>query len=501
MARNVLLIMVDQWRWDLSPGLGNPLVSTPALDRLAARGAVFTRHFAQSAPCGPARASFASGQYVFNHRVFANPVPMAAGRRLLQHHLRTAGITPYMIGYTTAVPDPRGRDPQDPVFHGPSVAEGWQILREMDEDKARYTAWARGQGADLDPDYDAGFAHHLRAGAPVETSPQPDGLHDSRWLADAAVAFLDTAPERPWLLHLGFYRPHPPLAALARHLARVPDAPPLPPIDTAAEDAIHPLAALFRRVVPASIAHPGLDGPASALPAATVAALRKAYLALLAEVDDEIGRVLAALERSGRGQDTLVVFMSDHGEQWGEHGLFGKRAIHQASFRVPLIIADPRPGADPTRGGQIHAITEHVDLLPTLLDWFGITAPPQCDGRSLLGLIAGDRPSDWRDAAVYEHDFRDKLTGPVPGLARSPHGAQFTAIQDERWAYLHFPDAEPVLFDLEADPGQTRNLAGDPAFTPVVHRMMRRLLDHRIRHADRTLSEARAAPGGMIGRW
>ena len=94
---------------------------------------------------------------------------------------------------------------------------------------------------------------------------------------------------------------------------------------------------------------------------------------------------------------------------------------------------------------------------------------------------------------------QEPLLGPPWQLGTTWWAKQ--SIQDERWAYLHFPDADPVLFDLEADPGQTRNLAADPAFTPVVHRMMRRLLDHRIRHADRTLSEARAAPGGMIGRW
>ncbi|MEN2988093.1 sulfatase-like hydrolase/transferase [Tistrella sp. BH-R2-4] len=507
-ARNVLLIVVDQWRWDLSPGLGLPHVATPALDALAARGAVFTRHFAQSVPCGPARATMATGQYPFTHRVFSNPVPLSAHHRQLQHHLRDAGVTPWMIGYTTSVPDPRGRNPADPAFTGPSVAEGWRVVREMAEDKSNYMAWARNRQGEPGPaphapdDYDTAFANHLRAGAPVEASPQTDGLHDSRWLADAAVDVISQQQHAPWLLHLGLFRPHPPLAALARHLARIPGAPPLAKVEAMAEDAIHPLAALLRAVVPASIAHPGLDGRAADLPPETVAALRHAYLALLAEVDDEIARVLAALRRHGRDQDTLVIFMSDHGEQWGEHGLFGKRALHQASFRVPMIIADPRATADPTRGSRIAHITEHVDLLPTVLDWFGIAPPPQCAGRSLLPLLAGDTPEDWRTAAVYEHDFRDKIPAfPAPGLARDPHGAHFCAIQDEAFAYLHFPDADPVLFDLATDPAQTRNVATDPAYAPVVATMMRRLLDHRMRHADRTLTEARATPAGLAGRW
>ncbi|MFD0389043.1 sulfatase-like hydrolase/transferase [Tistrella bauzanensis] len=208
-ARNVLLIVVDQWRWDLSPGLGLPHVATPALDALAARGTVFTRHFAQSVPCGPARATMATGQYPFTHRVFSNPVPLSAHHRQLQHHLRDAGVTPWMIGYTTSVPDPRGRNPADPAFTGPSVAEGWRVVREMAEDKSNYMAWARNRQADPGPapdaagssadpaaggadDYDLAFANHLRAGAPVEASPRSTacmtaaGWPMRRWMSSAS---------------------------------------------------------------------------------------------------------------------------------------------------------------------------------------------------------------------------------------------------------------------------------------------------------------------------
>eukprot|EP01035_Chromulina_nebulosa_P058939 gene58939-80724_t len=149
--KNVLFIIADQWRGDCLGLLGHPAVRTPHIDALARRGVTFTRHFGQSAPCGPARASMLSGLYVMNHRVVANGVPLDARHPNLAIELRRAGFDAGMIGYTTTIPDPRTTGPDDPRFREiGDVQEGWRIVAHFDEvDFRAYFAWVESKGVAL----------------------------------------------------------------------------------------------------------------------------------------------------------------------------------------------------------------------------------------------------------------------------------------------------------------------------------------------------------------
>ena len=216
--RNLLFIIVDQWRGDCLSRLGAGWVKTPNLDALARRGVTFARHFCQGAPCGPARASLLTGKYVMNHRVVHNGVPLDARHTHLGRLLREAGYDPALVGYTTTTPDPRTTSADDARFQrNGDIADSWRIYAQLDELTYRhYTAWVGGRSASH-----AGMSAD-DLWAPTSGARRPDGsptvvpaeLSDSSWSADRALEFLRAQPaDRPWALHLGFFRPHPPFNA------------------------------------------------------------------------------------------------------------------------------------------------------------------------------------------------------------------------------------------------------------------------------------------------
>jgi arylsulfatase A-like enzyme len=158
---------------------------------------------------------------------------------------------------------------------------------------------------------------------------------------------------------------------------------------------------------------------------------------MMTEVDDCLGRVFARLDETDQWENTLIVFTSDHGEQLGDHHLLGKIGCHDESFRIPLVIKDPNA---PERRGQIEdAFTESVDLMPTLIDWIGGEVPRTCDGRSLLPLLHGNCPTNWRTELHYEFDFRDVFaTRPEAALALTMDQSTLGVVQDADFKYVHF---------------------------------------------------------------
>ncbi|WP_270933547.1 alkaline phosphatase family protein [Falsiroseomonas oryzae] len=507
-SRNVLLIVTDQWRGDSLGLLGHPAARTPNLDALARDGVLFRRHFGQSAPCGPARASLLTGLYVMNHRVVANGVPLDARHTNLALEARRGGVDPALIGYTTTIPDPRAVGTQDARFAEiGDVMDGWRVVAHFDEVEFRnWAAWVahRGHPVPEDPQ-DLWRPAEGPSGPSAAPARIPTALSDTAWSAEHAVEFLrGTRPGRPWLLHLGFFRPHPPFAAPAPwHEAVAMDSipPPLRAATAAAEAAQHPLLAHWLSTQKRGSYFQGAEGPMATLTDAEVALARRAYFGLIAELDDAMGRVLAALRAGGQWDDTLIVFTSDHGEQLGDHGLFGKLGWFDQSYHLPLIIRDPDAAAAGARGRVVEAFTESVDLMPTLLDWLGLPVPRACDGLSLRPWLHGATPSAWRDAVHYEYDLR----GGWPDPWRMPLGigvdeAAMAAMRTARWKYVHFAALQPVLYDLEADPQEMRNIAGDPASAGLLAEAAGRMLSWRMAHADRTLTHLSATPRGLADR-
>jgi len=503
--KNVLFIIADQWRADCLGVLGHPAVRTPNLDALARRGVTFTRHFGQSAPCGPARTSMLTGLYVMNHRVVANGVPLDSRHPNLALELRRAGYDPGLVGYTTTVPDPRSTTPDDIRFtEWGDVQAGWRVFAHFDEWEFRnYFAWVRGQGVALPDQPKMLMAPEGLPGPSAAPARIPAAASDTAWTREHAIRFLHASrPERPWVLHCGFFRPHPPFAAPAPwHEAVNADCGPpvIGAASLAAEAAQHRLMGHWLASQQRAGYFEGADGSVQPLTDDEIRLTRRAYYGLIAEVDDAIGQIVTELEQTGQAEDTLVIFTADHGEQLGDHGLLGKLGWFDQSYHLPLIICDP--ANDGMRGRRVDAFTEAVDLMPTILDWLALPVPRACDGATLMPWLRGETPAAWRDAVHFEYDLR----GGWPDPRRPPFGlevdqAAMCAMRTEDWKYVHFAALPPVLYDLRRDPGETHNVAGDPGYAALLTEAASRMLTWRMRHADRTLTHLCATPEGLVDR-
>ena len=228
---------------------------------------------------------------------------------------------------------------------------------------------------------------------------------------------------------------------------------------------------------------------------------RAAYYGLISEIDDHVGRVIGYLKASGQYDNTLIVFTCDHGEQLGDHHLLGKLGYFDESFRIPLIIRDPSPEADTSRGRIVEQFTETIDVMPTILAWLGASVPHTCDGVSLRPFLHGATPGDWRTEVHYEYDFRtfyDDVHDTVLGLPADQ--CSLAVIQDTRYKYVHFDALPALFFDLEADPGQFHNLAQEPAYASRVLAYAQKMLSWRLRYTDRTHTGYSASPEGLVDR-
>jgi arylsulfatase A-like enzyme len=206
------------------------------------------------------------------------------------------------------------------------------------------------------------------------------------------------------------------------------------------------------------------------------------------------------LRESGAYDDTLIIVTADHGEQLGDHWMIGKDGYFEAAFHIPLLVRDPR-AARSVRGVSVDAFTEAVDIMPTILDWLGLAAPPQLDGRSLLPLVAGKMPSDWRREVHWEYDFRDpRGLDPETALGLDSEQCSLTVIRGKRYKYVHFAALPPLFFDLETDPDEMDNRADDPACSALVLAYAQKMLSWRMSHEERTLSHLHLGPGGVVAR-
>lgn len=368
--------------------------------------------------------------------------------------------------------------------------DGFRQIAAFEPNKDDYFGWVARRGFKL-PERREDIWLPAGGGAPGATdrpSAIPAELSDTAWFTERALEYLAGVVGRPWFLHLGYYRPHPPFIAPAPYHAMYDPADMPLPVRAASpeiEAAQHPLLGYYIEHVMQNAFFQNGVGKVAAMSEAELRQTRATYYGLMSELDDQLGRVFRFLDQTGQWDDTLVVFTSDHGEQLGDHHLLGKLGYFDESFRVPLVLRDPDPAADASRGSVVNEFTEAVDVMPTILDWLGRTVPRQCDGRSLLPFAHGNVPSDWRREAHYEFDFRDTYySAPESWLGVTMDRASLAVVQDGRFKYVHFAALPPLLFDLEADPHQFRNLAASPAHAAVVRDYAQKMLDWRLGHAE-----------------
>ena len=500
---NVLLITADQWRGSCLSVLGHPTVRTPNLDTLAADGVLFRNHFAQCVPCGPSRASIFTGMYLMNHRSVRNGVPLDARFTNLALEARKGRYDPVLFGYTDTSVDPRRYDPNDPALT--TYSSPLPGFREILGEKDGTGAWLHhlsGQGIDI-PRRAFDIYKPLATGTPGRGPTFAPARYrakdsDTAFMTDRVIDHLSAEDgAKPWFLHLSLLRPHPPFIAPHPYnaLYHPDDVPDFRRADSPeAEGRQHPYAAFMirhhlqkERLNPER--HPATE-PA-------MRQLRCTYYGLMSEVDHHLGRLIAHLKESGRYDDTLIVFASDHGEMLWDHWILGKQTYYDQAYHVPLIVRAPGRKWDKGRGRIVAAFSENIAIMPTILDVLGLEVPLQCDGAPLTPFLAGRRPRGWPREVHWEFDFRDIVEGHAEKELGIPFDhCNLAVLRDDRYKYIHFAALPPLLFDLRDDPDELRDLARDPAHAPTVMAYAQRMLSWRLAHADRTLTGIRLIDQG-----
>ena len=468
---NVLLVTLDQFRGDCLSSAGHPVVRTPNLDRLAAAGVRFSRHYSQAAPCAPGRACLYTGTYQLNNRVVGNGTPLDHRFDNVARAARRAGFAPALFGYADQGIDPRraaGRDdPRLSNYQG--VPPGFDVELELLDDQEAWRAWLERRGyTGLHSGEDA-----------LRTEPERPAEHGvSAFLTDHLIDWLGRR-EGPWFAHASYWRPHPPYAAAGAWSTAYDDAD-IPAAVPAPQREHPPWGCL------ASMEAPESEGE--------LRSLRAQYFGMISDVDEQLGRVWDALEVLGMWNDTFVVVTSDHGEQLGDQGTLGKGGFFEASYHIPAIIRDPR--LSDSHGTVVDRFTENVDILPTLCEAMALDVPAQCDGMPLTPFLRGEQPPWWRTAAHWEYDWRCEY---VPfGPHRWPWDRRLerkhlAVVRSERAAYVQFGDGSWRCFDLASDPTwQTEQHDLD-----VVLAQAQAMLLWRSQHADRTLTDMLLVGGGM----
>ncbi len=448
---NILWICTDQQRYDTIGALGNPQVSTPYIDRLVREGVAFERAYCQSPICTPSRASFLSGMYPSSIHVNRNGNPSFPGfPPLITKRLADAGYTCGLIGklhLTSAYGRVEERADDGYAY--------WQYSHapRADWDQGHdYADWVREKGADL------GELTADPAGVPAD-------LHQTTWCADKAIEFIQAQRDAPWLASVNIYDPHPPFNPPQAYRDLFDPQVMNPPLfresDLAQQAKLAAVDFQSRARHPdeLDIASPILpQSPSPLLVEAQTAGQRDAptliaaYYAMLKLIDDQLGRILAALEASGQRENTVVIFTSDHGEALGDHGLIQKGCrFYEGLVRVPLIWSWPGVFCADLRSS---ALVELTDIAPTLMEICGLPIPDYITGQSLLPILTGQQSPEQHRAFV-RCEYIDALD--------LPDGTVASMYFDGRYKLsLYHNHGLAELFDLVDDPGEFSDLWDDP---------------------------------------
>lgn len=433
MARqpNILWYCTDQQRFDTVAALGNPHVVTPVVDQLVAEGVAFTHAYCQSPICTPSRSSFMTGMYpsrVHNTRngneTFETPVPLVS--KLLadagyhcglvgKFHLQSSGLRT----------EPRMDDGYCYWRFSHAPRDDWESGHD-------YADWVTANGGDLD---------ELRA----SEDRVPTELHQTTWASQRSIEFIESAPDKPWMLSVNIYDPHPPFVPPRSYADRFdPAAMPGPHFlssDLATQEKLKPVDFQGEALEPS-----GHDAHRC----------QALYYAMIAQIDDQFARILQVLDATGQRDNTVVIFTSDHGEALGDHGLLQKGCrFYEGLVRVPLIFSWPGRFLE---GIQREALVELVDLTATIVELAGLEQPEWIQGRSLLPLLSDAQATDQLREAV-RCEYFDALDPHFTGGS----GTYATMYRNRRYKLsVYHGLGLGELYDLEEDPWEHNNLWDDP---------------------------------------
>jgi arylsulfatase A-like enzyme len=429
---NFLFIYTDDQRWDALGVVQReqgerarfPWFQTPNLDRLASEGVRFRNAFVTESLCAPSRAVFLTGRYNHLNGVANNHTPFPAANIPLtwSSHLREAG---YSTGYIGKFHHDQQRGNR-PGFD--------------------YSASFIGQGRYTDCPFEVN-------GQTQETTGWVDDVS-----TDFAVEFLTKNREKPFALVVGFKATHGPFQPPPRLTDKYEgkEARPVPNLGIPAA-----YAGKFTGGKKADAKPKKKKAADSAKPKAGGSNMLRGYFGCLAAVDENVGKLLTKLDELKLADDTVVIFSSDNGYYLGEHNLGDKRSAYEESMRIPLLVRYPKLG-DKARGKTVDSLALNLDLAPTLCDLAGLKVPGTMQGRSWRPLLEGNSPADWRKAFFYEYFYERNYAIPT-----------VLAVRTETAKLIKYPghDDWNELYNLSADPYETKNLIHDPADKELLTKM------------------------------
>lgn len=430
--RNIVFILIDDLRYDTFGFMGHPFIETPHIDSLAERGVRFRNAFVTTSLCSPSRASFLTGQYMHHHKVVDNATPIRSGTETFPLLLQRSGYETAFIGK-------------------------WHMGGSSDAVRPGFDHWVsfRGQGT---------YAHKNQM-INVDGKKIPRTKYMTDELSDYAETWLETrSGDQPFMLYLSHKGVHGLYDPAERHRDRymnrtikVPVTVSQPPPSSEGK----PMWIQNQR----NSWH-GVDFPYYGRSGQSVEEMYRHYCEMILSIDDSVGRVLKTLKRTGHDKDTLVVFTSDGGHLWGEHGLIDKRCAYEASMRIPFLVYAPEFLKE---GKDIEALVANIDLAPTFLEWAGMEIPESMDGRSFLGMLQKNQspPDDWRDALLYEYYWE-------PSFPMTP---TTFALREERYKLIQYHGIWDLdeLYDLKEDPEEKTNLILHPDYASKVSLLRRQL--------------------------
>ena len=509
---NILFIMFDQLRFDYLSCAGHPHLHTPHIDSIAEKGVRFTRAYVQSPVCGASRMSCYTGRYASSHGAQYNGYPLRVGEITLGDHLRGAGMGCWLIGKTHMVVDAKGMErlglARDSVVGARQAECGFDVWQRddglwaegpdgfYDAKRSPYNEFLKSKGYPGDNPWNdfansAAQEGDIASGWFMANADKPANIaeedSETPWLTSEVIRFIEQA-EGPWCAHVSYIKPHwPYIVPAPYHDMYGPNHVPAATRHPSERIDPHPVyGAFMNNVIGQAFARDEVRQ--KVIPA---------YMGLIKQIDDQMGRLFGFLKETGRMDDTMIVITSDHGDYLGDHWLGEKDLFHDPSVKVPLIIYDPRAGADATRGTTSDALVQAIDLAPTFLEAAGgEPAGHILEGRSLRPLLHGETPEDWRDFAISEYDYANSPACTKLGV--TPRDARLFMVADKRWKFMHAEGGfRPMLFDLENDPQELVDLGANAAHADVIALMYERLgkwgrrMSQRVTRSDADIEAAR----------
>lgn len=472
---NIIVILADDQRADSLGFTGHPIIKTPNIDALAAQGAFFNNAFVTSASCTPSRTSILTGQYERKHGVTFNSDSALSHEAFARTYPMILKENGYFVGYVGKNHTPVGKSEKGFGYDSGVFEAGFDYWYGNHGHMGFYPKKRHPVYEGAGPDTQVEI---LRDGVLNFLSPDPG-------FSSAYPELKPRPQDKPFALLVNFNLPHsngvssmeqkPGDPELYRTTYReLLDAMPIPETYIAYEEIATP------RIPKHIYANEYIKSYSYVK---TPGSLKEHTLRegqTITGIDQFVGKVVEVLKEQGLADNTIIVYLSDHGVQHGEHGLGGKMLLYEESIRVPFIIYDPRIAVD-HGGKRLDEIVLSIDIFPTLLDLARIPIPEANQGRSLQPLLKGEADS-WRLDFFLENMFMGQ------GYPR------IEAVRNERFKYIRYFDPEKnqphrfslmasiegeqavyeELFDLEADPLERRNLAGDPDYSATLEQMRRR---------------------------